>query len=150
MPFKTRTYRRDRSQERERERGRETERKEGESKAGRFSPPQHRFGEDKRPRAQDRDYTSSETSTFVQPRFNSETLAFFTDKMHCNPGFFRFWYAPEKYLNANNRGKNVISIRNIGKTMDENGTILWITKIKKVNRYLKARWMFAKMKTYFH
>lgn len=38
------------------------------------SSPQHRFGEDKRPRAQDRDCTESEISTFVRLRFKRRNI----------------------------------------------------------------------------
>lgn len=65
--------------------------RKGENKPDVSSPPQYRFGEDKRPRVQDRDYTDSEASTFVQSRFNSaERSLFSTNGIHCNPEYSRY------------------------------------------------------------
>lgn len=88
----------------------------GENKPDIFSPPQYRFGEDKRPRVQDRDYTGSEASTFVQSRFNSaERSLFSTNGIHCNPEYSR--YVALKCLNARveRAERKVLFLRNIGK-----------------------------------
>lgn len=111
--------------------------RKGENKPDVSSPPQYRFGEDKRPRVQDRDYTDSEASTFVQSRFNSaERSLFSTNGIHCNPEYSR--YVALKCLNTRIETAEckVLFLRSIG---EKNENEIAPCKFRIVKNHSRAK-----------